>query len=211
MNMEARAHHERIEAQKLILAQLRQGEKLRKTECEVSGILGKGSRLAPTVEQLRNCYGFIISGDGSFKNPYRLDDVDQLPTKLKLTKEIQDAYYKSDHWRKTRETRRQQDGGCCVTCKTDLSLECHHLTYENLFCEEMRDLQSLCSECHKRTHANGKLKFPSGMIIEHVRMLGFQDKHEEWLLPQWANGTLNDPNFKPTQQCLPFFGASHGY
>lgn len=131
MNIESRAHHERIEAQKLILAQLRQGEKLRKTECEVSGILGKGSRLAPTVEQLRNCYGFIISGDGSFKNPYRLDDIDQLPTKLKLTKEIQDAYYKSDHWRKTRETRRQQDGGCCVTCKTDLSLECHHLTIED--------------------------------------------------------------------------------
>ena len=211
MNMEARAHHERIEAQKLVLADLRQGKHLRKTEYEVNGSLGKGSRLAPTVEQLRNCYGFVISGDGSFKNPYRLDDVDQLPTRIKVTKEIQDAYYKSGHWQKIRETRRLQDGGCCVTCKTTADLECHHLTYENLFCEEIRDLQTLCSECHRRTHANGKLKFPSGMIVQHVRMLGFQESHEDWLLPETACGNLNDPNFKPTQQYLPFSGANHGY
>ena len=45
------------------------------------------------------------------------------------------------------------DGERCELCGSTLSLQVHHKTYENLFHENLDDLQVLCVKCHARIRA----------------------------------------------------------
>jgi len=212
MSNEARRYHERLDAMKMVLFDLRRGMRIIREDYETEIHLGEGSRVAASIEQLRNAYGFNITGDGSKKDPYQLIDKNQWPTLLKVTDEIKDAYYLSAHWLDIRQNRFEMDGHACVQCKDGASiLHCHHITYENLFCEDVElDLQALCDSCHKNVHKKARLKFPSGLTIEQVKSLGFEGVIEEWLRPPEPD--YHDPNYKPVQNLLPGFEAfSHGY
>lgn len=76
----------------------------------------------------------------------------------KLWKQMQAkyfAYIQSPEWKAKRRQVLKRDGWACRKCWTTLTyakLEVHHLTYERLGNEDLRDLITLCEECHKETH-----------------------------------------------------------
>jgi 5-methylcytosine-specific restriction endonuclease McrA len=77
----------------------------------------------------------------------------------RVTDEMQDAYYHTTHWRQISEQRRTFDCHECCRCKTDSQLEVHHFQY-HLFEEEITDLMTLCTDCHKFVHNCTRVGFP---------------------------------------------------
>lgn len=187
--MSARAYHERDAAVKEVIVTLRRRD-LPKYEFERRHL---GSRLAPTIDILRNAWGFQIDGDGSKENPYRLRNRTMGPTRVRVTPGLKSAYYDSDHWKETRELRLCRDNYCCIQCNNPDDLQVHHLRYR-LFEEQLDELQTLCRFHHEMVHENSRLSFPSGMAIDKARMLGAGVDIPEWL---W-------PNFMEAQTTLPF-------
>jgi len=173
----ARKFHESEAQQREVLAHLRAGESIAKFEWEDGG-----KRLAPAVEQLRNAYGFVISGCGTSKKPYRMDDVRQRPSKAHVTDEMKAAYYCLPHWQSARADRLSMDSFRCVCCHSADLLQCHHLTYKRLFAERITDLLTLCSDCHRSVHKSCRLKFPSGVQVTYAAQLGWRT-FDAWLLP----------------------------
>jgi hypothetical protein len=140
------------------------------------------SRLAPVIEQLRNAHGFAISGDGSIRKPYCMDDVCQCPALARVTPEMKVTYYQLPHWLKVKSERSAMDDHQCVLCRSSDDLRCHHVCYEKLFYEPLVDLLTLCDGCHDRVHRHCGLKFPSGVEVKYAHWLGWKG-FEEWLLP----------------------------
>jgi hypothetical protein len=176
----ARDFHERQQAQADVLLELRKGSKLTKHRYE--RIAADGRRLAPAVEQLRNAYGFVIDGNGTIKKPYFLIDPLQHPTLVHVSDDMKSAYYKTPHWISIRSQRFNMDAHQCVLCQMPENLQCHHITYGNLFREQMRDLMTVCERCHDRIHIAARLKFPSGIPVQYAHLLGWGG-FETWLLP----------------------------
>lgn len=62
----------------------------------------------------------------------------------------------SVRWRALRRKVLERDRYTCRLCfesgRPGNELEVHHLTYNNLGCERLEDLATLCSACHGRTH-----------------------------------------------------------
>lgn len=61
------------------------------------------------------------------------------------------------YWQKVRMARYEADGHKCVLCKRELdehSFQTHHMSYERLGHERLRDVITLCNECHERFHEN---------------------------------------------------------
>lgn len=177
---DARRFHQRDQQQAVVLHQLRSGERLSKLEWE--RIAADGGRLAPVVEQLRNAHGLAIVGDGSVTSPYFMEDARQLPCLARVTPEMKEAYYQTPHWHAVRVARRSLDRDSCVACSAVECLQCHHLTYQRLFAEELRDLLTLCESCHRMVHESCRLKFPSGVEIRFAHLIGWRG-FEPWLLP----------------------------
>jgi len=62
------------------------------------------------------------------------------------------TYLETSHWKKTRLRRLSRDGFQCVKCEKKRNLQVHHLTYERLGCEHLKDIITLCRSCHKKEH-----------------------------------------------------------
>ena len=59
-------------------------------------------------------------------------------------------YIKSPKWFRKRELVFERDNYQCQTCNAiGATLHCHHLTYDNLFDENLEDLITVCKNCHK--------------------------------------------------------------
>lgn len=67
-------------------------------------------------------------------------------------------YLKTDHWKRTRDSRIRDFGERCAVCCSSQGLEVHHRTYQNLGREKAQDLTVLCRECHELFHKAKKLK-----------------------------------------------------
>lgn len=66
-----------------------------------------------------------------------------------------DYINKHPHWQTVRKTRFDFDGGRCVICHADLhgkAYQTHHLNYQRLGHETIRDVITLCDRCHKTFH-----------------------------------------------------------
>lgn len=62
-------------------------------------------------------------------------------------------YLRTRHWAKTkREVAAQFNGVPDCVCGSDTSLNLHHLTYDRLGQELLRDLVFLCRTCHEIVH-----------------------------------------------------------
>ena len=60
-------------------------------------------------------------------------------------------YMASDVWDKKRRRILKRDDYTCQHCRaTNKPLDVHHLTYKHLFKEPLKDLISLCRDCHDR-------------------------------------------------------------
>lgn len=62
------------------------------------------------------------------------------------------AYMESPEWREVRERKFRQVGRACENCGSVEHLQVHHLTYANLYRENLCDLQVLCDSCHRDAH-----------------------------------------------------------
>ena len=71
--------------------------------------------------------------------------------KLSLPTEYED-YLLSDHWQKKRLKALEKAEHKCERCGTTERLQVHHLSYKNLGCEPLEDLQVLCHKCHAELH-----------------------------------------------------------
>ncbi len=58
----------------------------------------------------------------------------------------------SDKWRKKRKDRIKLSGGKCQKCDSNKNLQVHHKTYEKFGHEDLRDLATLCRDCHESVH-----------------------------------------------------------
>lgn len=180
----ARAFHESETKQQEALAILRH-RKLTKLSFE-RDIAKDGCRLAPSIDILRNGWGFEIAGTGTKDDPYWLLNPKQSPARVKTTEQIKNLYYECDHWVSIRERRWQHDNYRCVLCVESCRevIQCHHVTY-NLWNERLDELMTVCESHHKMIHDACFLKFPTGVetwIAE--RLLGVVAyPFEEWLLP----------------------------
>lgn len=61
-------------------------------------------------------------------------------------------YIQSNEWKIIRKKVLIRDNNLCQVCKKNSAEEVHHLTYDNLFREELEDLLSVCKTCHKEIH-----------------------------------------------------------
>ena len=70
-----------------------------------------------------------------------------------------DGFAPHPHWEMVRKARYNADGGLCVLCHAKLQInnfQTHHVTYENLGHERLRDVITLCKECHEHFHETWK-------------------------------------------------------
>ena len=82
-----------------------------------------------------------------------------------------DYIRKHPHWQDVRRARYQFDGGRCVVCHRELAGEpyqTHHLSYQRLGREKLRDVVTMCDSCHHSFHQNwSKSNFWEGKESGH--------------------------------------------
>lgn len=61
------------------------------------------------------------------------------------------VYYTTDHW-KACSKRKRALNPVCELCRRHPTADVHHKHYFTLGCEQMCDLKSLCTLCHKTHH-----------------------------------------------------------
>lgn len=73
-------------------------------------------------------------------------------------------YLRSDEWRRRSSQRIKIDGGKCQMCGNTENIHVHHLTYHNIFLENVyTDLVTLCGSCHEAVHRMmNRINDPSG-------------------------------------------------
>lgn len=69
-----------------------------------------------------------------------------------MTKEEYKEYLQSEDWRLIRVKRLRADNFTCQKCGSKQNLQVHHLTYERVGCECIKDLITLCKDCHSEVH-----------------------------------------------------------
>jgi len=60
-------------------------------------------------------------------------------------------YLNTPHWWAVRKAINERDK-VCQWCGSEISLNVHHLSYENKWHEQNEDLILLCKECHEKYH-----------------------------------------------------------
>lgn len=69
------------------------------------------------------------------------------------------AYLRSDTWKYKRQAVIKRSAGRCEHCgHYCYRPEVHHKTYKHLGAEPLRDLMTLCPDCHRRMHSKGTYK-----------------------------------------------------
>lgn len=86
-----------------------------------------------------------------------LDDVDIPDTNCNadFSRDTYVEHLMSDKWNQTKLTRLLIDDFKCKQCNKPITAEtshCHHITYKNLGDEGMKDVVSVCPQCHNDIH-----------------------------------------------------------
>lgn len=68
-----------------------------------------------------------------------------------------EQYLQSDEWKTKARKRAEIDGYKCCMCNSSGTmnnpLECHHITYRNIYRENVyKDVLTLCRNCHRSVH-----------------------------------------------------------
>jgi len=80
------------------------------------------------------------------------------PKKVSVWKKQYLEYLGSEEWKNKKKEFLSflKSGGCpiqCDICGEKKRLQVHHLSYENIFNEDIYDLQLLCVNCHRKAHS----------------------------------------------------------
>ena len=85
---------------------------------------------------------------------------------------------KHPHWRKVKQARFEFDGGRCAICHKDLrnaTYHTHHLHYQRLGHERIRDVITLCPGCHHDFHRTWqKSQFWQGKETGHWEVFSLE-------------------------------------
>lgn len=92
---------------------------------------------------------------------------------IEVTDAMKAAYYETEHWLSIRAERLAYDGYRCCFCKAGDCLRVHHWKYD-LFAEQIRNLTTLCDECHEELHSYEciKIRFPASVTPQIAALLG---------------------------------------
>ena len=67
------------------------------------------------------------------------------------------AYLQSEHWQNVRMQALKRDGLVCQLCGSGINSRVHHVSYDRVGSdEEVKDLVTLCEECHSKVHVKDK-------------------------------------------------------
>ena len=69
-----------------------------------------------------------------------------------LFKRAYNKYLQSPEWEAKRQAVLKRDEYKCVKCGSQDELQVHHLTYDHVYNEPLKDLITLCKKCHYKTH-----------------------------------------------------------
>lgn len=61
-------------------------------------------------------------------------------------------YLKSTHWKKFKREFFKRFEKVCRKCNSKDRIQLHHISYENLWCEQFLDVIPLCENCHAIRH-----------------------------------------------------------
>lgn len=133
-----------------------------------------------------------------------------------------EIYLQSEDFNKIRQEVFERDGYKCIVCGSTENIVPHHLTYKNVYHEELRDLITLCSNCHAIHHNilnrereidNYYMLSTQSSIIAEIKSrqkereeLGekiAQEIKDEYLDQDYArNGPLNMADFKVLNEII---------
>lgn len=89
-------------------------------------------------------------------------------------------YLSTDDWKSLRRQVLERDNYKCHVCGTTAN-RVHHLTYQNIYNEDLDDLVGVCAGCHQAIHdwqkATKQKRMPSRRELEHYMLL-------QWLGPR---------------------------
>jgi len=71
-----------------------------------------------------------------------------------MNKSAYRQYLESGEWQERRQAAMIRADGYCERCGKE-AVHVHHLSYDNLGCEDDDDLIALCEECHRLEHEEG--------------------------------------------------------
>lgn len=111
-------------------------------------------------------------------------------------------YLRHPHWQKVRAARFEFDEGRCVICRRDLHdkpYQTHHLSYQRLGHERIRDVVTLCNACHLDFHENWtKSQFWKGKEKGHWEVFDLHHTAQlcahYWRRDQLISRNPDDPN-----------------
>ena len=153
-------------------------------------IIDRSKKVERLLHQCINCGGIVNRNlPLSFKkygdeirdelNEYRFEDWKEnvLNDYLSVKEEIEEnnfryskrgkylEYLASKKWQIKRQLVFERDNYKCQNCIENRADEVHHLTYERLFDEDLEDLISMCTNCHRKLHEDLREK-----IWEEIKM-----------------------------------------
>jgi hypothetical protein len=68
-----------------------------------------------------------------------------------------EAYLHSAEWQNKRSIVFQKHGGICACCRAAAATVVHHMRYDHIGNEDLRDLLPLCRSCHEYYHPHKKV------------------------------------------------------
>lgn len=106
-----------------------------------------------------------------------------------MTKEEYQEYLKTEHWQRLRAERLKIDNYKCQYCGRPYDLQVHHLSYDNLWNENVyEDLITLCKSCHK--------------CIEEIKTKYKDEQVAKWKAQYLAEKEENHKAYKLAKQKL---------
>lgn len=105
-----------------------------------------------------------------------LDDGTRIPYREYIG---MDGHKPHPYWEKVKAARYRADLGMCVSCHTALDIheaQTHHISYDHLGHERLRDVITLCKECHESFHEKWKYgEYYKEQDDDHWRTFSLQD------------------------------------
>lgn len=87
--------------------------------------------------------------DSPFSN---LTPIKEWRADIFMSAENKQTYMLSEEWQELRTLVFIRDKHTCQSCGSQTSLNCHHITYEDLGMETLDQLTTLCTTCHTALH-----------------------------------------------------------
>lgn len=78
-----------------------------------------------------------------------------------------EEYLRTMHWSTVRRAALERSNWRCALCLSQVRLDVHHITYENLGDELPEDVVALCRKCHDQQHKSIK-----AVMAAHFNAIG---------------------------------------